>query len=111
MVTAVGGSAYGPGTPCPSCTAPVARSVAALQGRIRQDQIQLNDWTTCVSSKTTKGQTAIQKLAGEISATKEQIARVLEAQSAQVAPSAQPSSPAHGVTSRSASGRFVDVWA
>jgi hypothetical protein len=57
-------------------------SVAALEGRIRQDQVQLNDWTTCVSANTPKGQSAIQKLSGEISADKEQIARNLQAQSA-----------------------------
>lgn len=56
-------------------------SVAALEGRIRQDQVQLNDWTTCVSAGTPKGQSAIQKLSGEISAAKEQIARTLQAQS------------------------------
>jgi hypothetical protein len=46
-------------------------SVASLSGQIRQDKIQLDDWTTCVSSKTPKGQAEIQRLSGEISAAKE----------------------------------------
>ncbi len=74
-------------------------TVGALEGRIRQDQIQLNDWTTCVSAKTPKGQAAIQKLSGEISAAKEQIGRALQA---------QPAAPSPGAPSRPGS---VDVWA
>jgi len=76
-------------------------AVAALEGQMRQAQAQLNDWTTCVSSGTTKGQAAIQKLSGEVSADKEQIARALQAQSGQSpTTSAAPTRP----------GR-VDVWA
>lgn len=67
-----------------------AHNVSALEGRIRQDQVQLNDWTTCVSAKTPKGQAAIQKLSGEISATKTQISRAQFTQS---------------------NARSVDVWA
>ena len=82
MVSAVGSSAYGASAQCPPCAASGGSSVAAsLQGRIRQDQIQLNDWTTCVSAKTPKGQAAIQKLSGEITAGKEQITRALQARS------------------------------
>jgi hypothetical protein len=92
VVSAIGPSAYG-------STSSGNSSVAALQGRIRQDQVQLNDWTTCVSASTPKGQSAIQKLSGEISADKEQITRTLQAQS-----SASASSPsATGVHS-------LDVW-
>jgi hypothetical protein len=72
-------------------------SVAALEGQIRQDQVQLNDWTTCVSAGTPKGQAAIQKLSGEISADKERIARALQAPAAT---SAAPRSPG-----------ALDVWA
>jgi len=85
MVSAIG-SAYG---------------VATLEGQIREDQIQLNDWTTCVSARTPKGQAAIQKLSGEISADKEQITRALQAQSA--APSAATCAARHPGA--------VDVWA
>ena len=67
---------------------------------MRQAQIQLNDWTTCVSCGTTKGQAAIQKLSGEVSADREQIARALQAQSAASAASAAPPRPGS-----------VDVWA
>ena len=76
-------------------------AVSALEGQIRQVQIQLNDWTTCVSARTPKGQAAIQKLSGELSADKERIARALQAQSgAQPATSATPGRPG-----------AVDVWA
>jgi hypothetical protein len=76
-------------------------AVAALEGQIRQDQVQLNDWTTCVSAKTPKGQAAIQKLSGEISADKAHIARALQARSGgSGASSATPSRPG-----------AVDVWA
>jgi hypothetical protein len=92
VVSAIGLSAYGFSG---STSGP--GGVAALEGRIRQDQVQLNDWTTCVSANTPKGQSAIQKLSGEISADKEQIARTLQAQS---------SSPSPGA----AAGHSVDVW-
>lgn len=104
MVSAVGISAHDP---------------SALEGRIRQDQIQLNDWTTCVSAKTPKGQAAIQKLSGEISADKEQIARALQAQSG-VPSAASAASSADAQSAKSASLRAasapgrpsaVDVWA
>jgi len=91
MVSAIGSSAYAFTTPCASGTCSGSRSVAVLEGQIRQDKIQLDDWTTCVSAKTAKGQAAIQKLSGEISADKDRIAR------AQQTRSAGPSS--------------VDVWA
>ncbi len=57
-------------------TAHTAASVASLNGQIRQVKSQLDDWTTCVSSKTTRGQTEIQRLSGEISAAKEQEQRI-----------------------------------
>ncbi len=85
-------------------------SVPTLEGRIRQDQMQLNDWTTCVSAKTPKGQAAIQKLSGEISADKAQIAR------AQLNQSAVPAGTQNHDSVSTASGagstsRSVDVWA
>ncbi|HEX3843066.1 MAG TPA: hypothetical protein VHV80_01790 [Steroidobacteraceae bacterium] len=51
-------------------------SVASLNGQIRQAKIQLDDWATCVSSKTPRGQAEIQRLAGEISAAKEHAQRL-----------------------------------
>jgi hypothetical protein len=75
-------------------------NVAALEGRLQQARIQLNDWTTCVSAKTPKGQAEIQKLSGEVSADEQKIAR-----SRQADPSANTSSPV------GRSGRLVDVWA
>jgi len=81
MVNAVGNSNYG-----------MSASVQTLEGRIRQDKIQLDDWTTCVSANTPKGQTAIQKFSGDISAAKAQIGRALQSQS-------------------SAASSMLDVWA
>jgi hypothetical protein len=82
-------------------SAAASSPIAALEGQIRQNQMQLNDWTTCVSARTPKGQAAIQKLSGEISADKERVARALQARSAiRPATSATPSRPGS-----------VDVWA
>jgi len=75
-------------------------NVAALEGRLRQARIQLNDWSTCVSAKTTKGQAEIQKLSGEVSADEQRIAR------SQLADAAANASPRVGQP-----GRLVDVWA
>jgi len=55
----------------PGTAAHTADSVASLNGQIRQDKVQLNDWSTCVSAKTPRGQAQIQRLSGEISAAKE----------------------------------------
>lgn len=54
----------------------VSGSTAALQGEIQRDQLDLNDWVTCVSATTPKGQAEIRKISGEISAAKQQIARI-----------------------------------
>ena len=99
MVTGVGLSACSsqPIYPAPSA----GGSVAALKGQIQQEQVQLNDWATCVSAKTTKGQAEIRKLSGEISAARQQINRVQQTQSAQ---------QSHTATSTSRPGA-VDVWA
>jgi len=74
--------------------------VAALEGRLRQARIQLNDWTTCVSAKTTKGQAEIQKLSGEVSADEQRIAR-----------SQLADAPANAGSRVGQPGRLVDVWA
>jgi hypothetical protein len=39
-------------------------STAALQGLIKRDQSDLNDWVSCVSAKTPKGKSEIQKISG-----------------------------------------------
>jgi hypothetical protein len=118
MVTAVGNCAYGSNLQSQSSANAGGGSVASLQGRLRLAQSQLDDWTTCVSSKTTKGQTAIQKLSGEISATKEQIARLLQARPAPLSSPAESVSQTQDarLTSSLASGSrahsgSVDVWA
>jgi hypothetical protein len=118
MVSPVGLSAYGSGPQVTSGSTSGSSRVAALEGRIRQDQVQLNDWTTCVSANTPKGQSAIQKLSGEISAAKEQIARSLQAQSgspsAASAASATEAQSVQAAASSGASGSsrapLVDIW-
>ena len=71
----------------------VSGSIAALQGQIKRDRLDLNDWVTCVSSKTPKGKAEIQKISGDISSATERIARLSASQ------------PEQGP------GRLVDVWA
>jgi hypothetical protein len=71
-------------------------SIASLDGEIRQYKQQLDDWTTCVSAKTTKGQAQIQRLSGELSATEERAQRLAALQ-----PQASPDAPS----------RSIDVWA
>jgi hypothetical protein len=75
-------------------------NVGALQGRLQQARIKLNDWTTCVSAKTTKGQAEIQKLSGEVSADEQKIAQSQQADAA-ASSSSRVGQP----------GRLVDVWA
>jgi len=80
-------------------------STAALQGQIKRDQLDLNDWVTCVSAKTPKGKAEIQKISGEISSAKERIARIeaSETGSTTASRSAAPEVRDHG--------GLVDVWA
>jgi hypothetical protein len=97
-----------------------ADSLAALTSEIRSAQSQLEDWTTCVSAKTTKGQAEIQKFSGQVSAAKERAAQI-EAQSAasQATPvQTQPSrdsltatTSGNGPTSDQRSGVLLDTWA
>jgi DNA anti-recombination protein RmuC len=118
MVTAVGSPGYGLSVQHSSGANTLGASVASLQGRLRQAQSQLDDWTTCVSAKTVKGQAAIQKLSGEVSATKEQIANQLQLQAAttskavssvpQTEAPREPSASTLAVRGRHAS---IDVWA
>jgi hypothetical protein len=116
MVSAVGSSAYGVQSPSGM---PSGTKIAALEGRVQQAEIQLNDWTTCVSAKTSKGQAAIQKLSGEVSATKEQIARAQQIQSGAPSPligtSAADAQGAKAALSLNASvprpRGSVDTWA
>jgi hypothetical protein len=112
MVSAVGSSSYGTGGPYPPSSPSGSSSVQTLEGRIRQDQIQLNDWTTCVSAKTPKGQAAIQKLSGEISAAKAQIAEALQSQSGASLTAPTPIiSDAQSATRAPSALGSVDVWA
>ncbi len=80
-------------------------AVAALQGEIRSERSQLNDWVTCVSATTPKGKAEIQSLSSRISAAQEHIARIeatnTNAQASRSSPpSASPPDP----------GR-IDTWA
>jgi len=86
-------------------------NVGALQGRIQQARAQLNDWTTCVSAKTPKGQAEIQKFAGEISADKSKIARAQQSQ-ANTPAAVTPDTRTHGPSEISdRRGGLVDLWA
>jgi hypothetical protein len=52
---------------------PRPQSAAALEGQIRIAREQLNDWVSCVSATTPKGQAEIRSLSAQISAAQEQI--------------------------------------
>ena len=97
------------------------QSVAALAGQVQQDELQLQDWLSCVSAHTPKGQAAIRSLSARISAAKTRIA-TLQA-TARGATRVEPGAPtpASGVSApRSPSGSapvaaakvgVLDVWA
>jgi hypothetical protein len=107
----------------------ISGTTSALQGLIQRDQLDLNDWVTCVSAKTPKGQEEIQKYSGEISAAKEQIARIQATQpkAANITPGSTGSSATSAATAANASatvpasqpssdptrtrGLSIDVWA
>jgi hypothetical protein len=67
-----------------------------VNGQIQQVKQQLDDWTTCVSANTTKGQAEIQRLSGELSGAEDR-AHHLAALQPQASPAAPP--------------RSIDVWA
>jgi hypothetical protein len=71
-------------------------SISSVDGQIRQDKQQLDDWTTCVSAKTTKGQAEIQRLSADLRAAEDRAPR-LAAQQPQGLPVA--------------ASRSIDVWA
>jgi hypothetical protein len=76
-------------------------SAASLQGQIRAAREQLNDWVTCVSATTPKGQAEIRSLSAQISAAQEQINHLQ--------PTAGAGSSAATGTTRV--GASLDVWA
>jgi len=101
-----------------SGSAGVSAAVGALYGRIRDDKLQLDDWTTCVSAKTVKGQAEIQRLSGQISAERDAIVRAqavstsAAAQGAALAAANQRSSTyGSGARPPSVRGDLLDVWA
>jgi hypothetical protein len=51
-------------------------AAGSLQGQIRAAREQLNDWLTCVSATTPKGQAEIRSLSAQISAAQQQIDRL-----------------------------------
>ena len=85
------GSAHLPGSRAAS-----GGSAAAVNDQIRQDKQQLDDWTTCVSAKTTKGQAEIQRLSAELGGAESRAHRLAATQSQD-----SSASPAHS----------IDVWA
>ena len=83
-------------------------SAAALQAQIASDQVQLNDWVTCVSASTPKGKAEIAALSGRISAAKEHIARIHASEAA--GQSARSSEAQVAAPAAQPRGR-VDLWA
>lgn len=81
----------------PGLTASVQLKAGSLQDQIRAAREQLNDWVTCVSATTPKGQAEIRSLSAQISAAQQQINRL---------------PPTHSATAigTSAAGS-LDVWA
>jgi hypothetical protein len=69
----------------------------ALSGEILRDQVQLNDWLTCVSANTPKGKAEIQSLTARINAAKQHITKLDAEKAATREPSRQ--------------GSLVDTWA
>jgi hypothetical protein len=51
-------------------------TAASLAGQIRAAREQLNDWVTCVSATTPKGQAEIRSLSAQISAAQEHMNRL-----------------------------------
>jgi len=83
-------------------------SAAALQAQIASDQVQLNDWVTCVSASTPKGKAEIAALSGRISAAKEHIARIRASEAAGQSAKSSPAQVAAPATQRRGQ---VDLWA
>ena len=99
----------------------------ALSGEILRDQVQLNDWLTCVSANTPKGQAEIQSLTARINAAKQHITKLNAEKAATAAPTNQPSStqratpsaaettrntdPAVATHEASRQGNLLDTWA
>jgi len=109
MVTFSGPSAYGSQSGYPASSG--GNNVPALQGRIQHARVQLNDWTSCVSAKTPKGQAEIQKLSGEISADKQKIARAQQSQGDISAANTQNGAASDPTAAGGRRGVFVDAWA
>src|SRR5277367_4023376 len=72
-------------------------TAASLEGQIRAAREQLNDWVTCVSATTPKGQAEIRSLSAQISAAQEHINRL--------------AGRAGAVDTAAAPSGSVDVWA
>jgi hypothetical protein len=89
----------------PGRSAASSASVSSANGQIRLDKQQLDDWTTCVSAKTTKGQAEIQRLSAALSAAEDQAHRLVALQ-----PQASPASSA-APASAAAPARSIDLWA
>jgi hypothetical protein len=89
----------------------VPGSTGALQGQIKREQSELNDWVTCVSAKTPKGKAEIQKISGEINAAKEQVARIESTQASGSASASDPVKFQAGHSEARGPGLLIDAWA
>jgi hypothetical protein len=75
---------------------PSGAALASLNAQILRVKQQLDDWTTCVSAKTTQGHAEIQRLSALLSGAENRAQRLASAQAQQ---------PPAAVT------RSIDVWA
>lgn len=78
----------------------------ALDGEILRDQVQLNDWLTCVSANTPKGKEEIQSLTARISAAKQHVTQLTQQTAA-----TQQTRPADSTPSDTRQGALIDTWA
>lgn len=107
-ISAVTGSGYsGSSSPDP---------VPALQGVIRRDEEDLQDWLTCVSASTPKGKAQIQSLSAQISAARAAINRAQQTQVTThgASPDSLLTYSAAGAAGQAGTGaqqRSLDVWA
>ena len=96
-------------------TTPSPDPVPALQGMVRREEMDLQDWLSCVSASTPKGKAEIQSLSAQISAARAEISRAQQSQSATRSTPAQsltysPPTAANKPATPTEPGQ-VDVWA
>ena len=100
MVTAVSGSS-GAG----AYAGPAVSSARGLDAELARSEVQLSDWTHCVSAKTPHGKEKIAEISAKVSDIKARMKRAEEAP-----PPRLPTAPTAPLAAAS-SGRLLDVYA